>query len=185
MTPQITAPPHTADDNKQSIVTISSLYVILEAEQGSHQIHTIRSCESPGPPKQDRTIYRKTLTLELCEFRSYACTLGRNLEPQNMRKSVVPQGFFLSSFICNIFCVIFLNFGTVLGRTSRGVFLTFQVKTRVGTPVIKCIVCRFKSFLLSSMTFLQQYSPSMPICARFRGTHRIVANQRQASSLVI
>lgn len=81
MTPQITAPPHTADDNKRSIVTVSSLYVMLEAAQGSHQIHTIRSWKSPGPPKQDRTIYRKTLTLELCEFRSYACTLGRNPEP--------------------------------------------------------------------------------------------------------
>ena len=72
-----------------------------------------------------------------------------------MGKSIVPQGFFISNFICNIFCVIFLNFGTVLGRTSWGVFLTFYAKMGMGVPVMKCIVCRFKSFLLSAMTFWQ------------------------------
>ena len=33
-----------------------------------HKIHTRRSCKSPGPSKQNRIIYRKTLTPELCEF---------------------------------------------------------------------------------------------------------------------
>ena len=42
--------------------------VVSQLMRYRHKIHTRRSWKSPGLPKQNRIIYRKTLTLELCEF---------------------------------------------------------------------------------------------------------------------
>ena len=66
--PLTTAPHHITAISKRSIVIAFMSVMMLEATQDSYKIHTRRNCKSPGPSKQNRIIYRKTLTLELCEF---------------------------------------------------------------------------------------------------------------------
>ena len=62
--------------------------------------------EEPWPYKTIGIFIGKTPGLELCEFRLYACTLGRNEGVSEAQKSLVAQGFFALSLMGIIFYVI-------------------------------------------------------------------------------
>ena len=121
--------------------------VISHLMRYRHKIHTRRSWKNPGPPKQNRIIYRKTLTPELCEFQAYACTLGRNPRGQQPLKSVAVQGLLPVKFIGIIFYVILPDFWTTFSTRCRGRFSNFLSKNGHGDT-------RNKMYRLPAQEFL-------------------------------
>ena len=102
--------------------------IVMQPSQNRHRDINNQELEEPWLDYIIGTFIGKTRTLELGDFRLHACTLGRNSRAGNARKSVAPQGFFSLNFICNIFCVIFLDFGTVLEQIASAIFELFRQK---------------------------------------------------------
>ena len=81
--------------------------------------------EEPWPYKIIGIFIGKTPALELCEFRLYACTLGRNEGVSEVRKSLVAQGIFTFSLMGIFFYVTRGCFWASFLDDTKDIFRTF------------------------------------------------------------